>query len=415
MSYFEAIRLALAQLRVQKLKSFFTLLGVIIGVTFLIAVVSIVEGMGKYVRDDFFGRVLGANTFTLRPRANFSDEATVEGQRLAARRPPLVPEDVPPVVAALPMGTRWAVQTRDFAFFYATSPFARQRQVQALAVDGDYFTIKNYKLTSGRVFSRYETQLGSSVLVIGSEVANHFFPNLDPVGRELRVGDHPYTVIGVLERQGALFGISLDRLAIAPFQSPMGRLISPRGFLNGIIVQAANQMQLNDAMETTREVMRSRRKLRPAEADDFYMETSQNAIASFNRFLAILAIAGSALPGIGLVVGGMVIMNIMLVAVAERTREIGIRKALGARRKDILRQFLVEAATLSTVGALMGIALGIALSKIVEAYTPLPAAVAPWSLIVATVLGAGVGIAAGVYPASRASRLDPIEALRQES
>jgi putative ABC transport system permease protein len=414
MSYIEAIRLALAQLSVQKLKSFFTLLGVVIGVTFLIAVVSIVEGMGRYIRDDFFGRVLGANTFTLRARANFSEEATMEGQRLAARRPPLLPSDIQPVVEALPEGTRWAVQTRDFAFYYATSPFVRPRQVQALGVEGDYFSIKNYNLTAGRAFSGREAELGVNVVVIGDEVARHFFPNLDPLGRELRIGGHPYTVIGLIERQGTLFGISLDRMAIAPLRSPIGRLVHPRGYLNGIIVQAANQVQLGEAMETTREVMRARRKLRPAEPDDFYMETSQAAIVSFNKVLAILAIAGSALPAIGLVVGGMVIMNIMLVAVSERTREIGIRKALGARRKDILRQFLVEAATLSTVGALIGIVLGIVLSKVIEARTPLPAAVAPWSIIVATLVGLLVGIAAGVYPASRASRLDPIEALRQE-
>jgi putative ABC transport system permease protein len=383
-------------------------------VTFLIAVVSIVEGMGKYVREDFFGRMLGANTFTLRARANFSDEATVAGQRLAARRPPLVRSDVEPVVAALPMGTHWAVQTRDFAFFSATSAFARERQVQAVGAEGDYFLIKNYKLTAGRVFTRQEAELGTSVVVIGDEVARHFFPNLDPIDREIRIQNLPFTVIGVIEHQGSLFGISLDRMAIAPLRSPLGRIASPRGYLNGIIVQAATQSQLNDAMEVTREVMRSRRKLRPAEGDDFYMETSKAAIISFNKVLSILAIAGSALPAIGLIVGGMVIMNIMLVAVAERTREIGIRKALGARKRDILRQFLVEATTLSTLGAIIGIALGIILSKVVEAYTPLPAAVAPWSIVVATLLGTVVGVVSGVYPASRAARLDPIEALRQE-
>src|SRR6185503_17184023 len=148
--------------------------------------------------------------------------------------------------------------------------------------------------------------------------------------------------------------------------------------------------------------------------DNFVMETSASALVSFQETMNVMRIAGTALPAIGLVVGGMVIMNIMLVAVAERTREIGIRKSLGARRRDILSQFLVEAATLSTLGALIGIALGLGGAKLIEMNTPLPAAVAPWSLVAATLLGTVVGIVSGVYPARRASKLDPIEALRQE-
>jgi putative ABC transport system permease protein len=168
-------------------------------------------------------------------------------------------------------------------------------------------------------------------------------------------------------------------------------------------------------MELTREILRGHRRLRPAQKDNFVMETSESALVEFNETRNVMTIAGTALPAIGLIVGGMVIMNIMLVAVAERTREIGIRKSLGARRRDILGQFLVESATLSTLGALLGIALGIAGAKIVEAQTPLPAAVAPWSIVAATLLGTVVGIVSGVYPARRASRLDPIEALRQET
>ncbi len=164
-----------------------------------------------------------------------------------------------------------------------------------------------------------------------------------------------------------------------------------------------------------REALRAHRHLRPAQPDNFVMETTASALAFFERIKQTMTIIGTALPGIGLIVGGMVIMNIMLVAVAERTHEIGIRKSLGARRRDILRQFLVEAATLSTLGAMIGIALGIAAAKIISMKTPLPAAVAPWSIVAATLLGTVVGIASGVYPARRASRLDPIEALRHET
>jgi putative ABC transport system permease protein len=168
-------------------------------------------------------------------------------------------------------------------------------------------------------------------------------------------------------------------------------------------------------MENVRELMRARHQLRPAQRDDFSMETSSSALAFWNKIQGYLVLAGIALPAIGLVVGAIVIMNIMLVAVAERTHEIGIRKALGARRSDILRQFLVESTTLSVVGAAFGILAGVGLAKGIEAVSPLPAAVAMWSVFVAVGVGMGVGIIAGSYPASRASRLDPVVALRKET
>jgi len=181
-----------------------------------------------------------------------------------------------------------------------------------------------------------------------------------------------------------------------------------------MMLKAASTTAMFDGMEVVREAMRARRHLRPSQPDNFSIETSESALEDFNEVKTVMTIAGTVLALIGLIVGGMVIMNIMLVAVAERTREIGIRKSLGARRRDILRQFMVEAATLSTLGALVGIGLGLAAAWTIQATTPLPAAVAPWSLIVATLLGLGVGIISGVYPARRAARLDPIDALRQE-
>jgi len=412
MPLLEAIRLALAQIRVQKLKSFFTLLGVTIGVMFLIAVVSIVEGMSKYVEEDFIGRFLGANTYTLH-RFPWFEDATEAEWREWQRRPRIYMPDVRVVTAALPADARWAVESENNA--WASTPFARPRQVSAHAVTGDYFTIKSYNLTAGRTFTSQEQELGSNVLVVGSEVGSYFFNGLDPLGRELRIGGVPYQVIGVIEKQGSLFGISMDKMVIGPFNSPLRRITNPRGDIDGLIVKAPSPLLMHEWMEVTREVMRGHRRLRPSQRDNFSMETSESALVSFNKTMQVMTIAGTALPAIGLIVGGMVIMNIMLVAVAERTREIGIRKSLGARRRDILGQFLVEAATLSTLGAIIGIALGLLGAKLVEAQTPLPAAVAPWSLVAATLLGTVVGIVSGVYPARRASLLDPIEALRQET
>jgi putative ABC transport system permease protein len=412
MPFHEAVRLALQQIRVQKLKSFFTLLGVMIGVMFLIAVVSIVTGMSKYVEEDFAGRMLGANTFTVRRYPWFGNNVTREEWLEWQRRPRVYPSDVALVRNSLPAGTRYAVESQEQ--LWANTRNSRPRQIEAHAVEGDYFTIKKYDLSSGRIFNEQEADRGANVVVIGDEVAKFFFPDLTAVGRELRIGGMPYTVIGVIEHQGSLFGASLDKTAFAPFNSPLHRLTNPRGDIDGLMVQAPNDLMMNDAMETVREVLRGRHKLRPGVPDNFVMETSATALASFQKIKGIMTIAGTALPAIGLVVGGLVIMNIMLVAVAERTREIGIRKSLGARRRDILRQFLVESATLSTMGAILGIALGILGAKVISWTTPLPAAVAPWSLVVATVLGTVVGIVSGMYPARRAASLDPIVALRAE-
>ncbi len=412
MPFFEAVRLAFAQIRVQKLKSFFTLLGVMIGVMFLIAVVSIVEGMGRYMEEDFAGKLLGVNTFVLKRRPNIMMGNVSEEQwKEMQRRPRLYRPDVEAVRAVLPPGTTNSIE--NMTFTKAQSALGRPRSVQAIGAESPYFEMKGYRLTSGRAFTPQEVTYGAQVIVIGTEVASHFFPNLDPIGRELRIGGMQFRVIGLIEKQGSLFGFSLDRLAIAPW-SAIHRVTNPRSDFGGLLVKAPNSVLLDGAREEARTVMRSLRRLSPAQPDNFALESSESALSFFNELKGKMVVFGTALPAIGLIVGAIVIMNIMLVSVAERTREIGIRKALGARRADILRQFLVESASLSILGAAIGIGLGFGLAKIVSALSPLPASVAVWSIPVAIALGAGVGIVAGIYPASRAARLDPIAALRQE-
>ena len=413
MPFIEAIRLALTQIRAQKLKSFFTLLGVTIGVMFLIAVVSIVEGMSRYMENDFVGRLMGINTFELRRSPNINvGNVTEDEWRSWQRRPRILASDIEPVTSVLPMGTRWATESGDN--IQAESPFARPRKINAITVGGDYFTIKKMRPATGRLFAPQEMAAGTPVLVIGDEVAKHFFPNVNPLGRSLKVAGVPYEVVGVAEKQGSIFGISLDKFVVAPQRSPLQRVVNPHGVIDALTVQSPNAEALLATMEQVRQVMRGRHRLRPAQPDNFDLSTSQSVLKFWEGIKSKMVVAGVALPAFGLVVGAIVIMNIMLVAVAERTREIGIRKSLGARRRDILAQFLVESATLSTVGALAGIALGIGAAQTVAALSPLPATVAPWSLVVGTLVGAGVGILAGVYPASRAARLDPIIALRQE-
>jgi putative ABC transport system permease protein len=412
MPFIEAIRLALAQIRVQKLKSFFTLLGVTIGVMFLIAVVSIVEGMSSYMEHDFVGKLIGVNTVTLRHIPELGGDVSEAEWREMLRRPRIKITDVKPVVDALPPGTLWSAEGYDNVPM--SSQWARPTMLQASTVEGDYFKIREMKMERGRVLTTQEMALGTPVVVIGTEIATRFFPKLDPLGRQLKVAGLPYTVVGVAESQGSIFGISLDRFVIAPYWSPLRHVVNRPQVIDAVKIKVAGDADMTETIETMRQVMRGRHNLRPSQPDNFALETSESALSFWANINSKLVIAGVVLPAIGLVVGAIVIMNIMLVAVAERTREIGIRKALGARRRDIMSQFLVEAATLSTVGAAVGIGIGIVLAQVIAAVSPLPATVAPWSIIAGVIIGAGVGIVSGIYPASRASRLDPISALRQE-
>ena len=281
--------------------------------------------------------------------------------------------------------------------------------------DGDYFNIKSLGVVSGRIFTDQELESGSLVAVVGQDIQSHFFPTVDPIGHTIRLGGIPYTIVGIAEKQGSVFGQSLDRFVIAPYRAPVHRLLNrERGVVDAIVVQAVSDQVMADAQERVRQVMRTRHHLRPAQKDNFSVQTPASALAFWERIQSYLVFAAIVLPAIGLVVGAIVIMNIMLVAVAERTREIGIRKSLGARRSDILAQFLIEAATLSTLGSVVGIGLGLLVAFVVRRTTFMPVHIVPWSIGVAVAVGAGVGIVSGVYPASRAARLDPIAALRQE-
>jgi putative ABC transport system permease protein len=409
---FEAVVLALRTLRAQKLKSGFSLIGVFIGVTFLIAAWSIVNGINLYMTEKFAGTLVGVNTFHLRRRPGFTPNISDSMWRAWARRPRITFGDAEAVAngITLPVMTAW--ESNDRATIEAGGK--KVLDVQVTGATERYFDIKNLKIANGRAFTAQEVRSGVPVIVLGEEPANKLFPSRDPVGQQVRIQSQPYRVIGVVEHQGKLLGFSLDRFAVAPARSPMQDVVNPPGVVDALIVKAGSIGEMREAMSEAEGIMRSRRHLRPRTDNNFVLETSEGVLEFWGGIQKILVVIGPGLVGVSLVVGGIVIMNIMLMAVAERTREIGLRKSLGARRTDILRQFLAESATIATVGAALGVITGVGLSVLLNATTALPATVSPVSILLGVVIGGGVGVIAGVYPATRAARLDPIAALRQE-
>jgi putative ABC transport system permease protein len=413
MSLLEAVRFAFRTIRAQKLKSFFSLIGVLIGVTFLIAVVSVVQGMNRYMVDRFANALIGANTFELRQRPSIvMDDVTEDVWREWRRRPRISYDDADYVRERIRTPATFAKFCADRVNVGYGGKVAKD--VDLVGTQESYFAIRNYEITAGRTFTAQEVRAATPVLVVGSELADKLIPGLDPLGKTVQIGGLPYHIIGVVAKQGTLFGISLDKFAVMPFNAPGRRLICPINILDALIVRTDDPTRMQGALAEAEAAMRARRQLKPDQPNNFAFQTAEGALTTWQKISRILFLALPGLVAISLVVGGIVIMNIMLMAVSERTREIGIRKALGARRRDILAQFVVEAAALSSAGAVLGIGLGLVLAWVVNALTPLPAAVAPWSVAVGVVLGVTVGIAAGVYPASRASRLDPIVALRAE-
>jgi putative ABC transport system permease protein len=409
---FEALRLALQTIRAQKLKSGFSLLGVFIGVMSLIGAWSIANGVNRYMTEKFAQTIFGVNTFQLRQRPVFNANVPDSVWRMWRRRPRIRFSDAQAITAGLTVPVITAWQSSD----NVTVSFANKeaRDIDLTAASERYFEIKNLRIAVGRAFTGQENRSGVPVAVLGDAVAQRLFADRPPLGRNVRIGGIPYRVVGVVEKQGSLMGFPLDRFVVVPALSPAQNLVNPPGILDAFLVKAQSDPEMREAMSQAEGIMRSRRHLRPRQDDNFVLDTSegiQRFWAGINRILMTV------MPGIvlvSLVIGGIVIMNIMLMAVAERTREIGLRKSLGARRRDVLRQFLAESTAIAAVGATFGVVAGIGLTVIINKISPLPASVSPTSVILGVIMGAGVGVVAGVYPASRAARLDPIAALRQE-
>lgn len=413
MNLLEAIRSALDAILAHKLRSFFTILGTVVGVTFLIAVITLIQGMNAYMTDTFASRIYGVNSVMLRRVPSVQMGPDSETRREWSRRPRLTFEDAAYLDERLEIPGLIA---------YSSSVPSRidgpdGRSLEGARVTGasaSYFRVRSLNIEQGRVFQQQEDDRGIPVAVIGRDIAANLFENTNPIGKEIRIRGFPYQVIGVLERQGSLFGMSMDNQVIAPSRSAVNGFVNPRNVLDEITFQVTEPRYLPAAQAEIEGWMRVRNQLRPEQPNNFEVETAEASLSFWTRISQIMFVALPGLVGISLVVGAVVIMNIMLVSVTERTREIGLRKSLGARRKDILRQFVIESGTLSGLGGLLGIGLGAGLAAMVSAFSPLPAQVAPWSIALGLLLGIGVGIGAGAYPAYRAASLDPIEALRQE-
>lgn len=414
MRFWEGIRLSMQQIRAQKLKSFFSLLGIVIGITFLIAVITIVEGMNSYVRDDFASSLFGVNTFTVVRRQQVATGRVDEEVRRRQRRNrQLRMHDVEVVRAAVPNARYFAYSASAGVGEARYGQYSR-RNVRVIGGSPEYEAVQGWKVTEGRGLTPIDDSQALSVAVIGSQIAERLFPTTSPVDKRIRAGGHRFRVVGVLERQGGLAGNRRDAAILIPFETFQRTVAQRRQEVDGIDVKMTEADELDPAIAEVEGALRADRGLRPADENDFWIQTSSDLLSAWETINRILMLALPALVGISLVVGGIVIMNIMLLSVADRTREIGLRKSLGAKRRDILFQFLTEASTLSIVGAALGIGTGLGLAKIVERLSPLPAAVSVPAMITALALGLGVGIASGLYPAARAARLDPIEALRSE-
>ena len=414
MRFTDIIRVALGQLYVNPLRTLFTLLGMIVSVGFLVAVVAIIQGMNAYVTENISQAMVGVNTFQVRRSPISLGLYDDEAMRLISRWPKVSTTDAEAVREAFPdalavsMQSGWPTPLADVQWTDRTLG-----SVQIFGVSPEFQIVQDYHFTAGRGLDDVDIAERRPVAVIGSEVALKLFENVNPVDRDIRILGTHFTIIGVVASKGRVLGQSFDGFVLLPissFEAMFGRRQTTT-----ISVKMRTAEEVDPGIARAKEAMRITRRLRPRDANNFSIDTAAGLVAFWNQLTNVLFAVVPAVVAIGILVGGIVIMNIMLMAVNERTHEIGIRKAVGATSADVRRQFLAESVALAFTGGLMGVLAGWSLAVLISAVSPLPARVTAWSIALSLALGASVGVLFGVYPAARAAKLDPITAMRAET
>ena len=409
MNTLEAVNIALRSLWANKLRSVLTLLGMVIGVAAVIAVVTFVSGLNRYVAEKVFN--LGADVFILNKQRSVitNTDQWLEGQR----RKKLTLEDYEAVREACRsckvVGA--AINTFNGHVRHGSESSA---DTSVRGWTPSMARIYDLDLIAGRAITEADVSSGSHVAVVGHDIYEKVLGAGDPLTKEIRVDGSTYQVIGVGKKEGKTLGQSRDNWVVIPISSWMRQYGSSETSIRIWGKAYGVGALLEEAMDEARVVLRARRHVPAAGKDDFEIDTNQTFLSLWANLSSTFFIVMVAIASMSLVVGGIVIMNIMLVSVTERTREIGVRKALGARRSDVLKQFLIEAVTMALVGGVFGILLGIAVAKTVTALVGMPSDIKAWAIFAGLLVATGVGVSSGVYPASRAARLDPIQALRFE-
>jgi len=413
MRFGDVLLTAITQIRANKLRSFFTLLGIIVSVAFLVAVVAVIQGMNAYVKENVADAMIGSNTFQVRRTPiNITLIQDDDWARMQRRRK-ITPSDADVVRVALPdaqaigMTSGFPTPTSDVVWKDKTLG-----SILVFGVTPAYQEIQDYRFQYGEPLSEVDVRERRLVVVVGADITDKLFDGRNPVGESIHVHGIPMTIVGAIASKGRVLGQSFDGMVLLPittFEAMYGRRQNTT-----ISVKMATADEIEPAMARAQESMRLAHHLHPGQDDDFSVETSSALVDFWKQLTRVLFTVIPAVVAIGIIVGGIVVMNIMLMAVRERTHEIGIRKSLGARRTDILRQFLVESVMLAFIGGALGATGGWAFASMIAAVSPLPARVTVWSIFAALALGAGVGIIFGVYPASRAAALDPVAAMRAD-